>query len=67
VTLLTRLPVVHCGIESDFYLEAGHAHPATYATPGHEAKGNYTASTSIENSQFTERQTYIYKGTFERA
>jgi hypothetical protein len=54
-------------LESNFYIEAGHAHPAIYATPGHEAKGRYKVTTPLKESEFTERQTYIYKGTFQRA
>lgn len=66
-------PVVHVNplgnglaevhIESDFYIEAGHAHPATYATPGHEAKGTYR----ISGKTFTESMTHFYHGVFARS
>jgi len=49
-------------VETNFYIEAGYANPATYTVPGNATKGTYTVS----GSEFTERQTYIYKGIFVR-
>jgi hypothetical protein len=53
-------------VETNYYIEIGYGYPATYTTPGHEAKGHYTVTTPLKDSKFTERQTYIYKGTFAR-
>jgi hypothetical protein len=49
-------------IETNYYVELGHDHPAIYYTPSREAKGRY----KVEAKDFTERQTYIYRGVFER-
>jgi hypothetical protein len=43
--------VVEVDVETDFHIEIGHDHPATYSVPGHEAKGRYT----VDSKQFTER------------
>ena len=48
-------------LETAYYIESGHRYSATYATPGHEAKGHYTVTTPLKDSKFTERQTYIYR------
>jgi hypothetical protein len=55
--------VAEVDVETNFYIELAHDHPATYATPSSEAKGRYR----MHGSEFTERQTYVYKGTFTRA
>jgi hypothetical protein len=55
--------LVEVHVESNFYIEIGQPHLATYATPSQETKGTFVAT----NSEFTERQTYIYKGEFRRA
>jgi hypothetical protein len=49
-------------VETNFHIEIGQVRPATYATPGREAKGTFVAN----SNEFTERLTYIYTGTFER-
>ena len=49
-------------VETNFYIELGYEHVATYTTPSNEARGRYKA----HSKAFTERLTYIYKGTFER-
>ena len=55
--------VAEIDVETNFYIEAGHDHPATYSTLSHEAKGRYKAY----SKEFTEQLTYIYKVTFERS
>jgi hypothetical protein len=49
-------------VETNDPIEIGYDHQATYVTPGDEAKGRYKA----DDIAFTERETYIYKGTFTR-
>jgi hypothetical protein len=55
--------VAEVDVETNFYIEAGYDQPATYFTPSGEAKGRYR----VHGSEFTERMTYIYKGTFTHA
>jgi hypothetical protein len=55
--------VAEVDVETNFYIEAAHDHPATYITPSSEAKGHYRVS----GSEFTEQLIYVYKGTFTRA
>lgn len=67
------VPVVHVkdlgggkaevNVETNYYIEAGHSQPATYATPKSEAKGAYRVS----GKTFTVRMTYIYHGIFVRS
>jgi len=49
-------------IETNYHIEAGFDHPATYATGSHEAKGTYRVSAKT----FTPALTYIYRGLFTR-
>ena len=54
--------IAEVDVETNYHIEVGHEHPATYATPSREAWGMYVAS----GREFTERMTYVYKGEFRR-